>query len=401
METPNKNDAEKPGAVQTAPGIAIACGGTGGHFYPGLAIAHALHQRGARPVLFIAGRHQHTQLAEARKQGLNAVSVRAAPLPENRLAYPWFAISLAQNILQTAFLLRRYRIHAALVMGSFAGIPLGLAAKLTGRPLFLHEGNAVPGKANRLLSRWARILLLSFPLNPPFQTRARQERTGMPVRRELREAAQQPLTEDEYHKKLAQYNLAPDLPVVLFFGGSQGAAAINRLVSELVRQLQSPPNFQLIHLTGQPDNQERINACKQAGIPALIQERSNEMQNLYRLASLVVCRSGASTLTELALFNLPCICIPFPQATDQHQTANARNAVETGGGELLPEDQASGTILAERICQLLTDPTGLKERGRLLHPLYISNAAARVANLILAEIGTAPTATVPPPAQTE
>lgn len=367
------------------PTVAIACGGTGGHFYPGMTIAGELRRNGARPILFVGGQHRDHHLRLAADAGLEAVELEAFRLPRRRLGYPWFAMRLGGTVLRTAWRLRRLRVDAVLGMGSFASAPLGLAAVLSRRPLYLHEGNAIPGQANRLLSRWARVLMLSLPLRRPLTTRAEQLVTGMPVRQAILDGAA--VADDAAARRamLARLGLAADAPVVLAFGGSQGAQRLNRQL-EATARLRGPDGnrrWQLVHLTGQGDNRSLVEAYRAAGLRAWVRQRHERIEELYRLAAFAVCRAGASTITELALFGKPAILFPLPSAKDDHQRANAAVAADRGGALAVEEADCTPEKLSAILDRWLDDPAAVAERGERMAELARPDAVKAIAAVIL------------------
>ena len=166
--------------------LAISCGGTGGHFNPGLSIARALKARGGNPVLILGGKHVVKQAETAAKYGIEAVKIEAVPLTKNPFRLPMFFKHLFAGAAQTKAAYRKYGCQALLCMGSFASFPPALAARLNRFPLFLHDGNAKIGRANRMLSRWAKALALSFPVKDVSRCKCPTILTGMPDRKSTR-----------------------------------------------------------------------------------------------------------------------------------------------------------------------------------------------------------------------
>ena len=385
------------------PHLCISTGGTGGHFFPALSIAREFRTSG-RVTLLIAGHHTAEQVALAEKAGFDAVAGDALRLPNSIAAALLFPLRFARAFLDARRTLGRLKPDIVLGMGSFASVPVGLAACTRRTPLFLHEGNAVTGRANRFLSRWARRLAASFteqadksPVRCPVTV------TGFPVRPELVAAANratvdgrlwpvEPLeasTARPLPDYLAAHKLAPGSPTLLVFGGSQGARFLNALLAETLAQLpeEARHQLQLIHLTGQEDNAALRGHYERFGIQAAVKKSEGDMASAYRAASLVICRAGSSTISELALFAVPAVLIPLPSAADDHQSANARIAARNEAAILLPQPQATPDKLRDIIRAWLADPAATAARGQRLHDAMARpNAAAEVVAFLRAEL---------------
>ena len=358
--------------------LCITCGGTGGHFFPGLSIASEARRRGHRVTLVIAGHHTAEQLALAQRDGFDAFPARAIRAPTSLLTaatFPFLFTAACRNSWQ---LLGRLHPDAVLSMGSFASVPPGLAAAARHIPLFLHDGNARIGRANRHLTRWACLLCTSFPdvePNPP--VRCPLVYTGFPVRAEIVAAAAAPSLPAEYLNAL---DLSTKLPLLLVFGGSQGARFLNELLPAVATMLgpETCRRFQLLHLTGQPDNQEVQDQYRNAGLRAVVKARETAMHAAYQAASLVLCRAGASTVSELALFGKPAILVPLPTAADDHQTANAQIAVHHGGAILMPQATLTPASLTEPLQAWLDHPERFAALGTGIRRIGNPEAAGSV-----------------------
>ncbi|MFW5803014.1 MAG: UDP-N-acetylglucosamine--N-acetylmuramyl-(pentapeptide) pyrophosphoryl-undecaprenol N-acetylglucosamine transferase [Verrucomicrobiota bacterium] len=320
--------------------VAIGCGGTGGHVYPGLAIGAELRERGCRVLALLSGGGGGEHAARAKEMGLEALVVPSVRLPASRTGLPLFGFRFLVCGLSARRLLRSMGCDAVVGMGSFASAPVCLGAVLCGVPLVLHEGNAVVGRANRLFSRRARALAVSLPLAPGQHVHCTVVQTGLPVRQAIVDAARNSnLPRDD---DFVQWGLEPDRETVLVFGGSQGAEALNAATPAGIARI-SGRRIQVIHLTGEGRAQAVGEAYERLGIAAVVREGVSAMERLYALADVVVCRAGASTLTELALLDKPAVLVPLPSAADDHQSANAKvfscsfPAVRISQSEAMPE----------------------------------------------------------------
>jgi UDP-N-acetylglucosamine--N-acetylmuramyl-(pentapeptide) pyrophosphoryl-undecaprenol N-acetylglucosamine transferase len=240
---------------------------------------------------------------------------------------------------------------------------------MRGIPTFIHESNAIPGKANRLTARMVRAVLLGFKECAPFFPKVRTEVTGTPIRKELqrldRKAARQRL------------GLQEDLLTLLVMGGSQGASGINQAMTKSLPALLGAP-IQVIHLSGARDEQLVADNYRRENIPAHVAAFHHSMEELYSAADFAIGRSGAASLAELATFSLPAILIPFPYAAEDHQTRNAEIFARAGAGIILKESDLADDLLARKIRELIGEPARLLEMSEKSARLAPKNAAALV-----------------------
>ena len=363
------------------PHLVIACGGTGGHFYPTVAIGQAFQKLGGKVTLLVAGKHFSTQMDFAERQGIDALAVPAVQMPTGVVDALTFPFRFAQCYFVARRCIRELKPDLMLGMGSYASVATCLA-RPSHIPLVLHEGNAFMGKANRLLAgRLANLLAaracavgLSLPLEKPSQCCGLVSKlVGMPLRSALLTAAAQP----------SQIAGNPDKATILIFGGSQGARAINGLLEQtapLLRPFSS--RLHLIHLTGTDDNDALINAYHSAGLSAEVLRAEPAIEKCYQAADLVICRGGASNLCELALFGKPVVVIPLPTAADDHQSANARYAVSIHGAIHLPQAQATPQKLLSIFQQYLENPAEFRKMGENLHAIAKTEAAQEMASFL-------------------
>jgi UDP-N-acetylglucosamine--N-acetylmuramyl-(pentapeptide) pyrophosphoryl-undecaprenol N-acetylglucosamine transferase len=329
----------------------------------------------------VAGHHAREQIELAARQGLSASEVPAFRLPSgpaSALAFPfrtWTGIRVARRRL------RELSPGLLLGMGSFAAVPACLAARIEGIPLVLHEGNAWMGRANRFLSRWAATAGLSLPLAEGCRVRCPTVHTGMPLREALVRAAATPAWPAAF---AAGAGLSRERQTLLVFGGSQGARFVNETVPQAVLRLDEVRGrLQVIHLTGTEENGPTEAAYRQAGVPAHVRRADPDIQNAYLAADLVVCRAGASSLCELALFGKPAILIPLPTAAEDHQTANARTLAARGAALHLPQAQATPGRLADALRDWLGGSTLPASLAAAIRQFAVPDAAARMAELCL------------------
>jgi UDP-N-acetylglucosamine--N-acetylmuramyl-(pentapeptide) pyrophosphoryl-undecaprenol N-acetylglucosamine transferase len=254
-------------------------------------------------------------------------------------------------------------------MGGFTSTAPVLAGKMRGVPTFVHESNAIPGKANRLTARMVRAVLLGFKECAPFFPKARTEVTGTPIRNELK----------PMDRKIARQRLGlrEDLVTLLVMGGSQGASGINQAVIKSLPHLHDAP-IQMIHLAGARDERLVADNYQREKIPAHVSAFHHAMGEVYSAADFAIARSGAASLAELAAFSLPAILIPFPYAADDHQTRNAEIFVRAGAAILLKESDITAELLAQKIRRLIDNPNELRRLAENSARLAPKNAAALV-----------------------
>jgi UDP-N-acetylglucosamine--N-acetylmuramyl-(pentapeptide) pyrophosphoryl-undecaprenol N-acetylglucosamine transferase len=322
-------------------------GGTGGHVFPGLAVARGLMERGV-PVAWLGTRRG----LESRLVPLAGISLHLVSVGGLRGKGLWTRLFAPFRLLwalsQSLALMLRLRPQAVIGMGGFVSGPGGVAAWLTRRPLLIHEQNAVAGLTNRLLARIATRVLEAFPGSLPGDREATA--VGNPVRAEI-SAIEAP------RERLAGRRGPVRL---LVFGGSQGALRINQTVPAAIAML--PPSLrpEILHQTGERSRDLTAGAYRDAGIEARVTPFIDDMTSAYAWADLAICRSGALTVSELAAAGLGAILIPFPAAVDDHQTRNAEYLTAADAACLLPESRLSAAALAGLLGPLLGD------RDRLL-----------------------------------
>jgi UDP-N-acetylglucosamine--N-acetylmuramyl-(pentapeptide) pyrophosphoryl-undecaprenol N-acetylglucosamine transferase len=354
----------------------ILAGGTGGHIFPGLAVARALRARDV-PVLWLgADGGMETRLVPANGVPIRTIAVRG--LRGKGLASTLAApLVLARSLAQAFGVVRGVRPRAVLSFGGFAAGPGGLAAWLLRRPLIVHEQNRAPGMTNRVLARLARRVLCGFPDSFPGVD---EETVGNPVRDEI--AALPPPAERHVGRHLGTDDAAPLRLLVL--GGSQGARAINATVPKVVARL-GAARFDIRHQCGEKMLDECRAAYAQAGVAASVEPFIADMAAAYGWADLVIGRAGALTIAELCAAGVGAILVPFPGAVDDHQARNAEYLADAGGGCWLRQDAALEDGLAQRLQVLLDDRPKLLALAVAAHAAAFPHAAERVADIALEE----------------
>jgi len=335
--------------------VLIACGGTGGHLFPGLAVAETLQKRRHEVRLLVSQKAvDHTALAQAQ------LSVRALPaigLQRNPVRFAWRFARAFRDCLDEC---QKFQPHVVLGMGGFTSAPAILAARWRKVPTVIHESNTIPGKANRLVGRFVDRVAVGFAEGGRFFP-GKVVVTGTPVRPA---PAPEPVPKNSRR-------------VVLVMGGSQGAHAINEAVA---RALPALTGVEFIHLTGPKDEAPLRAAYAAAGIHATVMSFCNTMESVYRAADLAVTRAGAATLTELAAFGLPAVLVPYPHAAGNHQWHNARVFERAGAARLLEENDLHR--LGAVVLGLVEDDASRQQMSAKMKTLAAPNAAERIADLL-------------------
>ncbi len=353
--------------------VVLAGGGTGGHFFPALALGRELRARDIEVLMITTARGRERSLIPA--EGFSVETIRVEGLRGMGIQARARSFLLLPQALMHAFgLLGRYGPRVVVGVGGYAAGPVCMAAILRRVPLLIHEQNLSPGLTNRALARVAEVVAVSFDETRPL-VRREVVVTGNPIRREILEA--------ERRKGLEAFHLDPEKVTVLVFGGSQGAHHINRAVAAALPHLtRLRDRIQIIHATGERDRtalEEAYHAWKgEARVFPFIQD----MASAYAAADLVVSRAGATTIAELTALGKPSVLIPYPFAAGDHQRGNAEGVVRVGGARLLLDQDLTGHRLALELHELLRNTAALAEMGRAARSLGRPQAAAHLADLV-------------------
>jgi UDP-N-acetylglucosamine--N-acetylmuramyl-(pentapeptide) pyrophosphoryl-undecaprenol N-acetylglucosamine transferase len=360
-------------AAATRP-VLIMAGGTGGHVFPALAVADELVARGVAVSWLGTRRGLESRVVPA--AGYPLETMRVSGLRGKgvmRLLLAPFMLLTA--MLQAMVILLRLRPRAVLGMGGFASGPGGLIAWLLRRPLLIHEQNSVAGMTNRWLAPLARTVMEAFPGSLP--EKYRPLHTGNPVRREITRLP-------EPAERLAQRQ---GVLRVLVIGGSLGAHALNTAVPAAVAGLSSGNACSVRHQTGKADLEKVRQAYAAAGVDAQVSAFIDDMAAAYAWADLVVCRAGALSVAELAVVGVAAILVPYPHATDDHQTGNARFLADAGAAILVPQDTLDPQRLGKLLADFAAQREVLLEMACRARALALPQAARRVAELCLQAAG--------------
>ncbi|MGA8281665.1 MAG: undecaprenyldiphospho-muramoylpentapeptide beta-N-acetylglucosaminyltransferase [Desulfobacterales bacterium] len=334
--------------------LLIAGGGTGGHLFPGIAIAREFMARNAQnAVLFVSTGNPFERKTLARA-GFPLETVSVAGIKGRGIGQKLKSLALIPlGIVQSGWIIKSFKPDLVLGVGSYAAGPVVLTAWMTGIPVVLHEQNILPGITNRALARFARCIYVSFENTAGRFDTTRVRLTGNPVRREiLSPAAVEDREDDGRPDRTSVLN-------ILIAGGSQGAHAINIAVIAALPLAQQKERLRIVHQTGAADEDHIRAAYAAKGIDAVVAAFFEDMDRRYRQADLIICRAGATTVAEITAVGKAAIFIPFPFAADDHQKLNAEALAAQGAAEMIEEKHLAPADLAERIDRFANDRLAL------------------------------------------
>lgn len=341
--------------------LLIAASGTGGHIFPAIALAQQLSEYEIE-WLGTANRLETSLVPD--RYPLNTIPVEGF---QQKFSPKTVKISanFLSAIFQTQKLIRERQIDAVFTTGGYIAAPAILAAKLQRKPAIIHESNYIPGKVTKFLSRWCDVVALGFAGTAQYLPHNKTVHVGTPVRSQF------------LIPQSLNLNIPDDAIVILVVGGSQGAVAVNKLVREAAVAWFDLGAY-VIHLTGK--NDPDANSLQHPNYIAL--PFSDNMAGLLQRANLAIGRSGAGTITELAVTGTPAILIPYPYAAEDHQTYNAREYRDAGAGIVFPQAELTADVLRERVSQWLRSPEELFEMSAKAKTLAVNNSAEKLAELI-------------------
>jgi len=356
----------------------LSGGGTAGHIYPALAVAEELSAGGRDEVLFVGT-----------PDGPEARLVPGAGVPFSALsasgfdrARPWTlvtsSVQIAASAVRAIGLLGRYGPDAVVGFGGYVSIPVGFAAVARGVPLVLHEQNSVPGLANRVLSRWARRVALTYPeASSALRSPERAVVTGNPVRPGVIGATRE--------RGKSQFGAPPDALLLLAFGGSRGARHINSALLALRGPLLSVPGLRVVQVAGPAEAESVRAALAQAGGDGggrwQVLDYVDDMGSGLAAADLVLARAGATSLAEITVLGCPALLVPYPYATDDHQTRNAASLLAAGAAEVISDADLDTPRFGDTLLRLLSDAEARATMAAASKSLGRPDAALRVAEL--------------------
>jgi UDP-N-acetylglucosamine--N-acetylmuramyl-(pentapeptide) pyrophosphoryl-undecaprenol N-acetylglucosamine transferase len=344
----------------------MAGGGTGGHLFPGIALAEEFVSRDSECRIVFVGSEKRMEARILPKRGFELYTIPAAPLKGVNLRSQVFGlVTFIRGFVASVFLLVKRSPALVVGLGGYSSGPVLVAAYLLRITSVILEQNVVPGFTNRIASHLCRLAFVSWHETIEHFPSAKVRLTGNPLRKEILSGQGRKRSEGTF--------------TLLVLGGSQGATAINRAMVDAVEHLDAiRHNIYVVHQTGEVDSQWVKQAYADKGIQAAVHCFIDDMSGSYRSANLVVCRAGATTLTELCALGRTAIIIPYPYASDDHQRRNARVLVNAGAARMIAERDLTGKRVAREITGLYGNRERLKHMERAASTLARPEAAASV-----------------------
>jgi UDP-N-acetylglucosamine--N-acetylmuramyl-(pentapeptide) pyrophosphoryl-undecaprenol N-acetylglucosamine transferase len=363
--------------------VVLAGGGTGGHVFPAVSIAEELKRRDPDLQLMYLGRSGSIEERIAGQRSIPFRTIQVEGLPrENVFKITRALLKVSAGLVQSVAILSRFRPQAVVGTGGYASLPPVIAASLLRIPSLIHEQNCVPGKANRICSRFADIVTVHFERSRRYFPGKEALVVGNPIRTDFLPQRLETMDKSEAKRTLG---LNQDKFTVFVLGGSRGAHALNVAVVEALEHLDQR-RIQLICMTGTDDFRWVRDSCERAGITAAVFPFIDDIVSAYFSADVAVSRAGASTLAELAAVAVPAILVPYPHATDRHQELNARVLADAGAAMMLLNGDLSGAVLAEKISAFADDPKQLEVMRACIRNFSMPDAAERVVNLLFEHV---------------
>jgi UDP-N-acetylglucosamine--N-acetylmuramyl-(pentapeptide) pyrophosphoryl-undecaprenol N-acetylglucosamine transferase len=351
--------------------VIIAAGGTGGHIFPGIAVAEAFLRSDATNDLLFVGTPSGMEKRIVPAHGFRLTEIEARPFLGTSIMRKVGAIAgLLRGVLTSIRIIRREKPRVIIGMGGFTCVPVIIAGWLLQVPCFLHEQNVYPGMANRWLSRIVQTTFISFDASRSYFDGTTVIHTGNPVRRQVR---------DQVARSDGRF-------AIFVFGGSRGARSINEAVMEMLPRLGTDGETVIYHQTG-PEDYERVRAeYARYDVPGEVFPFTDRMQQYYSSADVVVSRAGASTIFELAYFRKAAVLVPYPYAAGGHQWKNARYVERLGGAYLIANEDLNGERLHTVIEGLKANPQLRDEMGAATGSIYRDDAEDRIVQEIVTRV---------------
>lgn len=372
--------------MSKTPTLLVMAGGTGGHIFPGLAVAEKLKNEGWNIHWLGTADRMEADIVPAHGFDISFINISGLR-NKNLLAWVKLPFKLINSLLQALAVIRKIRPDAVLGMGGYASAPGGLAAWLMKKPLVVHEQNAAAGLTNRLLARIATTVCCAFP--DAFASNITAQVVGNPLRASIVKGINQPVNQEHATQNDSAQKIIKNSHNILVVGGSLGAQVLNQTVPESFASLIKTNNdehltFNILHQTGKGKQQGVIDAYNQqhlADEQVRVTEFINDIASAYQWADVVICRAGALTVSELAWSATPAIFIPLPHAVDDHQTKNAQYLVSRGGASLIKQKDLTSDVLAKLLTELFSKPQILKNMAQATFAAADAEATNKVALL--------------------
>lgn len=345
--------------------ILIAGGGTGGHLFPAVAIAQEFKMKDNSAQMLFVGTEKGIESRVVPREGFEIRFISAEGLKGRGIFKKVKSVcKLPIGIMQSIKILKDYKPDIVIGVGGYASGPIGIASVSLGYPLVIQEQNLFPGVTNKILGRFADLIFTSFEETEKFFNKEKVHLTGNPIRKGIAESESEDKEfELKFHAKVS--NLKPLKFTLLIFGGSQGAHSINKaMVDGLEYLAKFKDSIFIIHQTGVTDLEFVKKSYEKMGFESEVVPFIHNMADSYKKADLIICRAGATTISEITACGKAAVLIPFPFAANNHQEMNARILKENGAAEMIIEKDLNGEMLANKILFLMQSRTRLLEMER-------------------------------------
>jgi UDP-N-acetylglucosamine--N-acetylmuramyl-(pentapeptide) pyrophosphoryl-undecaprenol N-acetylglucosamine transferase len=357
--------------------VIIAGGGTGGHLFPGLAIAEELKRREKTTEIIFAGTEYGLEAKVVPKEGYPIKFLRAEGMAGVSITKRMKAIAqMPLSIKDSYKIINSVKPHIMIGVGGYASGAIMFTAALMSIPTMILEQNCIPGLTNRILGKFVRAICITYQESIPFFPKAKTFLTGNPVRTHILKGNR------EFGYKL--FSLEKDLFTIFVFGGSLGAKSVNMAVIDSLGFIQDlKDRIQFLHQTGQRDFENVRNAYRTLGFKGTVTPFVYQMGEAYAVSDIVISRAGATTLSELTALGKPAVLIPYPYAAGHHQELNARKLLEMGAAKIILDSELSGKYLAENIRELYENKTMRADMQKNSRALGRPEACAKVIDIAM------------------
>ena len=354
--------------------LMIAGGGTGGHLFPGVAVAEEFIRRDRRTKVLFVGTGRPVEAEVLGPRGLENRKITAAGIKGKGVIGKLRSLAaIPVGMFQSMGLIRDFQPDVVLGVGGYVSGPVGVAAKIMGKATAIHEQNSIPGLTNRMLGKLVDMIFISFESSAKFFPSEKTYLTGNPIRREIASIAGK------------SRGIKSESFTLLVGGGSQGAHRVNEAALEAAQILASKgTDFRVIHQTGTADLESVREAYRRMGVDAEVQSFFSDMERVYQEADLAVLRAGALTIAEISAAGLPSVFIPLPTAADNHQEINARSLVDRGAADMILQRDLHGKLLADRILSLFEKPESLASMSENAQKAALPRSAEKICDLCVA-----------------
>ena len=349
--------------------IVIAGGGTGGHLFPGIAVAQEFISRSPGVEVIFVGTDRVFEKSILSEKGFRHLSISAEGIKGRSWWRKLLSIfKLPKGILESMWILLKFRPHLVVGVGGYSAGPVVMGAWLLRVKRVLHEQNILPGVTNRMLSRFSECIFVSFEQTKQYFKAHRVMVTGNPIRQDILKAMVDTQATGKREKPFS----------VFIIGGSQGAHSINMAVMDALDYIKNGKQYGFIHQTGSEDESMVKARYRDKGFRATVQPFFSDMATRFQDADLIICRAGATTVAEITALGKAAIFIPYPHAADNHQMLNARDLETAGAAEMISEQDLSGAGLGERIDFYASNPDQLRRMEKTAKEMGKPQAAKTI-----------------------